>query len=79
MAPAADEEWEEEVRAARTRDEVEEAVRTGMWADTGRISEEEYDAYGCQCLECLNYDDRQDECYDDGDCGLDWNESGYFD
>lgn len=38
----------------------------------------EYDAYGCHCNECLNYDSQQDDRYDDGG-GLDWNESGYFD
>ncbi len=93
MTPAGDEEWDEEVRAARTRDEAEEAARSGMLADDGADYDaadradpahdeddeyDEYDAYGCQCLDCLNYDSRQDD-YDDGDCGLDWNESGYFD
>jgi hypothetical protein len=43
----------------------------------------EYDAYGCHCLECLNYeeDDRGNDGYDGGDdgCGVNWNESGYFD
>lgn len=88
MAPAGDEEWDEEVRAARARDEAEEAARSGMLADYDAADRadpahdeddyDEYDAYGCKCLECLNYDSRQDD-YDDGDCGLDWNESGYFD
>ncbi len=101
QASMSDEVWEELQQVARARDEAEEAVRTGMIADTGEdydgpdnrdlADDESDDGYrGCQCLDCLNhdnpdyvpsyddYDDRQDPYYDNG-CGLDWNESGYFD
>lgn len=88
-----EEQWEEVVRASRALDEAEEAVRTGMIADTGAdydasdnrdlADDESDDGYrGCHCLDCLNHDDPDYVSYyddrDDG-YGLDWNESGYFD
>lgn len=94
MASAADEtqaEWEEQELAARARDEIEAAVRSGEAfdydaADNRDDDEDDEDEHrGCQCLDCLNADDQNwipsyDDRYDDdGDCGLDWNESGYFD
>jgi hypothetical protein len=75
-----DEIWEEEERRQRELDEL-------------RHQEEQYEAYGCKCLECLNYEE-EDERYNKGynehwdydydeeeeyDTGLEWNESGYFD
>lgn len=81
-----DEDWEEIERAARARDEAEEAARTGMWADNGQDydgpdrtdpADDEDDDYD---ENASYYDDRQDPYYDDRDgYGLDWNESGYFD
>ena len=55
------------LEAAEALDAIEEAQRSGEAFD-----------YACECDECL-YDDRDD--YDDYDdnCGLSWNESGYFD
>ncbi len=56
--------------------------------------EEEYEAFGCKCLECLNYESEEEEVQQD-DCrycsgcyycsgpgsgaGTSWNESGYYD
>ena len=56
--------------------------------------EEEYEAFGCKCLECLNYESEEEEIQQD-DCrycsgcyycsgpgsgaGTSWNESGYYD
>ncbi len=93
LAPGGDPEWDEEVLAARARDEAEEAARTGMWADIGDFDahdnlplEEDNNQGGgrcpCGCEELGpwdDYDDRQDDYYDDRNYGLDWNESGYFD
>jgi len=66
---------------AQARDEADEVARTGVWADS---AESEYEG-DCDCLECRTghvpenwFNDREDDDYDDG-CGLDWNESGYFD
>jgi hypothetical protein len=55
------------LEAAEALDAVEEAQRSGEAYD--------YD-YDCECDECL-YDDRDD--YEDDNCGISWNESGYFD
>ena len=89
-----DEQWEEIQRTARARDEADEATRTGIWADNGQdydgpdrhnpaVDDEDDDYRGCHCLDCLNHDDPDyvPSYYDDRDdgCGLDWNESGYFD
>ena len=83
MMPAGDEEFNEEVRAARTLDEVEAANRNGEWAD--QADDEEYQG-DCYCRECLDgyvpenwFDDRRNDYYDDRETGLDWNEGGYFD
>jgi hypothetical protein len=79
MAPTGDEE-DETLEIARARDALEEAQRPGEVYD----EEDEYDRYGCHCLDCLNHDDDNyrpsyyDE-YEDSGYGLDWNESGYFD
>jgi hypothetical protein len=81
MAPAGDESQNSALEAARVMDVVEEAQRSGEAFDY----EDEYDG-DCDCLECRNgqnpelwFDDRQDDGYDNGGCGLDWNEGGYFD
>lgn len=82
-----DETWEEQTRAARTLDEVDELRVTGIWADTGAdyydradgrddlsIGPSEADDYDPNDY----YDERDDYDYDGGyDNG--WNESGYND
>jgi hypothetical protein len=64
------------LEAAEALDGIEEAQRSGEAFDQGDED--------CECLECrtgynpeLWFDDREDDRYDN--CGLDWNESGYFD
>lgn len=80
LAPAAEASQNAALEAAREMDVIEEAQRSGEALD---YDEEEYQG-DCDCLECRNgqvpelwFNDRQDE-YDDN-CGLGWNESGYFD
>jgi hypothetical protein len=75
---------EDAMEVARTLDAVDDARRTGEYADQD-VEEDEYNG-DCDCRECrLGYvpenwfDDRQDDYYDDRECGMDWNESGYFD
>lgn len=80
MAYAGDEDSENHVlEEAKAMDQIEEAQRSGEAFDHGDED--------CDCLECrtgynpeLWFDDREDDRYNDYDnCGLDWNESGYFD
>lgn len=83
LAPAHDEDqaWEDDMQAARALDEVEEAARTGMWADfdgpDNHAIEDDDDID--DDVSFSSYDDRQDRYYDDWNTGLDWNEGGYFD
>lgn len=82
MAPAADASQNSALEAAREMDAIEEAQRSGEAFDYDAADDDEY--RGCQCLDCLNHDDPDyisyyDDRQDDGDCGLGWNESGYFD
>jgi hypothetical protein len=79
MVPAGDQSQNSALEAAREVDAAEEAQRSGEAYD--------YEQGDCDCLECrmghvpeLWFSDREDDRdgYDDG-CGLDWNESGYFD
>jgi len=72
---AADESQNSILEAARERDFVEEAQRSGEAYDY----DEEDDYRGCHCMDCLNYDYPEDDRYNDDGYGLDWNESGYFD
>lgn len=72
---AADESQNSILEAARERDFVEEAQRSGEAYDY----DEEDDYRGCHCIDCLNYDYPEDDRYNDDGYGLDWNESGYFD
>ena len=79
MAAAAPESQTSVLEAAEALDAIEEAQRSGEAFDQGDED--------CDCLECrmghnpeLWFDDREDDRYNDSDtCGLDWNESGYFD
>jgi hypothetical protein len=66
------------LEAAREMDAAEEAQRLGEAYD--------YEGGDCDCRECQMgyapenwFDDREDDRYNDDGCGLDWNESGYFD
>lgn len=83
LAPSLDEDqaWEDDMQAARALDEVEEAARTGMWADfdgpDNHAIEDDDDID--DDVSFSSYDDRQDRYYDDWNTGLDWNEGGYFD
>ena len=70
---AADESQNSILEAARERDFVEEAQRSGEAYDY------EGGDCGCHCMDCLNYDYPEDDRYNDDGYGLDWNESGYFD
>ena len=72
---AADQSQNSILEAARERDFVEEAQRSGEAYDY----DEEDDYRGCHCMDCLNYDYPEDDRYNDDGYGLDWNESGYFD
>lgn len=70
------EEMDDEVRAARELDEIEEANRNGWWADA-EYYETDAAAYGECGFLC---DGRCQTCISSGGgYGLDWNESGYFD
>jgi hypothetical protein len=78
MAPAGDQSQNSALEAARERDAAEEAQRSGEAYD--------YEGGDCDCRECQMgyapenwFDDREDDRYNDDGCGLDWNESGYFD
>jgi hypothetical protein len=63
---------DETLEALRAQDEAEEALRSGTAFDQGDAD--------CDCLDC-RYNDYEDDRFNDydGDCGVSWNESGYFD
>jgi hypothetical protein len=75
---AADQSQNSILEAARERDFVEEAKRSGEAYD--------YEGGDCDCRECQMgyapenwFNDCEDDRYNDDGYGLDWNESGYFD